>query len=61
MVRSRRLRPPAAGPAPKTRASARDAFIPFSAGERACPGAGLAMIEGVVMLARIAAASACPA
>lgn len=36
--------------------SARDAFLPFSAGQRACPGAGFAMLEGVVMLARITAA-----
>ena len=41
---------------PETRSSARDAFIPFSAGERVCPGAGLAMIEGVAMLARVAQA-----
>lgn len=38
------------------KASARDAFIPFSAGQRVCPGAGFAMLEGVVMLARITAA-----
>ena len=38
---------------PETRSSARDAFIPFSAGERVCPGAGLAMTEGVAMLARV--------
>lgn len=36
--------------------SARDAYIPFSAGQRVCPGAGFAMMEGVVMLARIVAA-----
>lgn len=35
------------------RASARDAFIPFSAGQRVCPGAGFAMIEGVLMLSLI--------
>lgn len=38
---------------PEGKTSARDAFIPFSAGQRVCPGAGFAMMEGVVMLARI--------
>ena len=40
---------------PEGKASARDAYIPFSAGQRVCPGAGFAMLEGVVMLARIVA------
>ena len=31
----------------------RDAFIPFSAGPRVCPGAGFAMIEGPLVLAHI--------
>lgn len=33
--------------------SARCAYLPFSAGPRVCTGAGFAMIEGVVLLARI--------
>ena len=35
------------------RACARSAYIPFSAGQRVCPGAGFAMVEGPLMLARI--------
>jgi cytochrome P450 len=31
----------------------RDAYIPFSAGARVCPGAGFAMIEGPLILSRI--------
>lgn len=37
------------------RVCARDGFIAFSAGPRACPGAGFAMAEGVLMLAMLAA------
>ncbi len=31
----------------------REAFIPFSAGQRVCPGAGFAMIEGPLLLAML--------
>ena len=33
----------------------REAYIPFSAGARVCTGAGFAMIEGVLILARLMA------
>ncbi len=36
---------------PNGKARKRDAFIPFSAGKRVCPGAGFGRIEGVLMLA----------
>jgi cytochrome P450 len=35
------------------KACQRDAFIPFSAGARVCPGAGFAMVEGPLILARL--------
>ena len=35
------------------RACARSAYIPFSAGQRVCPGAGFAMIEGPLLLSMI--------
>jgi cytochrome P450 len=35
----------------ETRASAREAYLPFSAGARVCPGAGFAMVEGPLILA----------
>jgi cytochrome P450 len=37
------------------KACLRDAYIPFSAGPRICTGAGFALIEGVVVLARLLA------
>ncbi|MEM1065852.1 MAG: cytochrome P450 [Pseudomonadota bacterium] len=38
-----------------TKESQRNAYMPFSAGPRICPGAGFALAEGVVMLAAILA------
>ncbi len=37
------------------KASARDAFLPFSSGPRVCSGAGFAMMEGVLLIAHIIA------
>lgn len=42
----------------ETRACARDAWMPFSAGPRVCTGAGFAMVEGPLLLALIAGAYA---
>ncbi|HHX89197.1 MAG TPA: cytochrome P450 [Paracoccus sp.] len=45
---------PARWQTPEGRASAREGFIPFSSGPRACSGAGFAMIEGALMLSMLA-------
>lgn len=36
-----------------TKQRARDAYMPFSSGQRVCTGAGFAMIEGVLMIAML--------
>lgn len=45
---------PARWGTPEGRVSAREGFIPFSAGARVCPGAGFAMAEGPLILAMLA-------
>nr|WP_216654607.1 cytochrome P450 [Pseudogemmobacter hezensis] len=47
---------PARWQTPEGRQSAREAYMPFSAGERVCTGAGFAMVEGVLLLAMLARA-----
>ena len=41
----------------ETKACARDAYLPFSTGNRVCPGAGFAMIEGPLILAALTCAA----
>lgn len=41
---------------PNGKACLRSAYIPFSTGQRVCPGAAFAMAEGPLMLAMIARA-----
>ncbi len=38
---------------PEGKASMRKAYMPFSAGQRVCPGSGFAMAEGVLLLAML--------
>jgi cytochrome P450 len=38
------------------RLSSRDAYLPFSSGARVCPGAGFAMMEGVLLLSKFVGA-----
>ncbi|MFD1796287.1 cytochrome P450 [Paracoccus aurantiacus] len=44
---------PARWETPNGKACQRNAFIPFSAGARVCPGAGFAMVEGPLILSMI--------